>query len=58
MVTLGVEGDPGWDAIANTYSYIQEELMQSREEHIAAENAQLDAETSTIIVLFFYHKVL
>ncbi|KAK7578051.1 hypothetical protein V9T40_010256 [Parthenolecanium corni] len=46
LVILGVEGDPGWVAITKTYSYIQEQLHENRKKHIAAENAQLDAETS------------
>lgn len=53
MVILGVEGDPGWVAITKTYSYIQEQLHENRKKHIAAENAQLDAETSATIEFFF-----
>lgn len=49
---MGIEGDPGWVAITKTYSYIQEQLYENRKKHIAAENAQLDAETSAIIKIY------
>lgn len=49
LIILGFEGDPGWDAINSTYKYIKDQLILNREDHIAAESIQLDAEAGNVM---------
>ena len=45
LMVLGVEGDPGWDAICYTYKYMNNQLLLCREDHVSAESALFDVES-------------
>lgn len=45
LMVLGVEGDPGWDAIGHTYKYMNNQLWLCREDHVSAETALFDVES-------------